>query len=477
MGTSVPTPSFGTTGFIAPSEADILAGVQGDINSAFGGDLNPALNTPQGQLASSQTAIIGNVNDTFLYFANQVDPAFAQGRMQDAIARIYFIERNPSQPTVVPCVCTGLSGVVIPENSKAIDAYGNIYVSTQAGTIEPTGSVTIIFANLIPGPIACPAGSLTQVYQIIPGWDTIVNPSDGVLGNNVESRAAFEERRRLSVAQNSVGSLPSVLGAVLNVDNVIDAFVMENATNSAASIGSVVLAPNSIYVAVVGGDATAVARAIWSRKAPGCSYNGNTAVIIQDTSPTYVPPYPTYTVLYEIPMPLQIIFAVSILNGPLVPSDGVTQIQNAIIAAMAGEDGGPRGKIGTELLASRFYAPIAALGTWAQIVSLEIGSTNASAAVAAGSIAANTLTVTQLYSGALAIGQTLVDVTGSIVAGTVITALGTGTGGVGTYTVSAPQTVGLELITAVATVAFKVAVNLNQVPSVTAANISVALSS
>ena len=35
--TSVPPPTFGPKGFIAPSEADILAGVQADINAAFGG--------------------------------------------------------------------------------------------------------------------------------------------------------------------------------------------------------------------------------------------------------------------------------------------------------------------------------------------------------------------------------------------------------------------------------------------------------
>ncbi|TIR78119.1 MAG: hypothetical protein E5X19_32455, partial [Mesorhizobium sp.] len=76
-----------------------------DINGAFGGVLNPALNTPQGQLASSETAVIDEVNSTFLYFTNQVDPAYATGRMQDAIARIYFIERNPAQPTVVQALC------------------------------------------------------------------------------------------------------------------------------------------------------------------------------------------------------------------------------------------------------------------------------------------------------------------------------------------------------------------------------------
>lgn len=65
-----------------------------------------------------------------------------------------------------------------------------------------------------------------------------------------------------------------------------------------------------------------------------------------------------------------------------------------------------------------------------------------------GSIAATTMTVTAVGTGALAIGMTI---TGSgVTSGTTITAYGTGTGGTGTYTVSASQTVASTTITTVA---------------------------
>ena len=65
-------------------------------------------------------------------------------------------------------------------------------------------------------------------------------------------------------------------------------------------------------------------------------------------------------------------------------------------------------------------------------------------AVVTGYISGTTLTVTAVASGNLAVGQVIsgfLSVT-SILAGTTITALGTGTGGVGTYTISASQTIG-----------------------------------
>jgi hypothetical protein len=62
-----------------------------------------------------------------------------------------------------------------------------------------------------------------------------------------------------------------------------------------------------------------------------------------------------------------------------------------------------------------------------------------SAATFTGSITTTTLTVTVMLSGTIAVGQALFG--DGIAQNTVITALGTGTGGIGTYTVSDSQTV------------------------------------
>lgn len=272
--TSVPPIQFTLTGLVLPEESAILAGVQADQNAAFGGNLNPALNTPQGQLATSESAIIANTNAVFAKFVNQVDPDTADGFMQDAIARIYFLNRQPGTPTAVQCVCSGAFGTLIPLNAQAVDTSGNIYLCTQAGTIEIGGTVTLSFAGAVDGPIACPANTLTKIYQAIPGWDSINNPSDGVVGSLVESRAAFEFRRKNSVAKNAAGSMPAIYAGVFAVPGVIDAYVTQNNTLSTALTGSTSfpVAPKSVYVAVVGGDAEAVATAIWENTNVGAQY-------------------------------------------------------------------------------------------------------------------------------------------------------------------------------------------------------------
>jgi len=376
--TSVPAVKFTQTGLVLPLESAILAGVVADINTAFGGGVNPALETPQGQIASSTTAIIGDANSTFANFVNQVNPDYADGFMQDAIGRIYFINRNPATYTTALCNCTGLVGTVIPIGAMASDSAGNRYLATAAGTIPAGGVVSLPFSCTVSGPKSCPAGSLAKIYKAIPGWDSITNPADGTLGSLVESRADFAYRRQQSVALNAQGSLASIYAAVFNVAGVLDVYAAENSTNAAVLVGATnfSLAPHSLYVAAVGGLSTDIAQAIWTKKDTGCDYNGNTSVTVTDTS-GYNAPFPTYAVKYQVPVSLPILFAVQITSSPSLPSNIVALVQAAIVAAFSGSDGGQRARIASTIFASRFYAPVALISSSVSIVSILIGKTTA----------------------------------------------------------------------------------------------------
>jgi hypothetical protein len=504
MSTNVPSPVLGPTGFIVPQESAILIGVQADYNAAFGGNLNPALNTPQGQLATSESAVIADANAQFLAITNGIDPAYASGRMQDAIGRIYFMTRIAAASTVVTATCNGLPGTILPIGAKAVDQAGNIYDATEVRTIPTpalfqgsisgsvltvtsmtsgviqsfqyvTGSTTsantiitaqtsgtpggagtytvnnsqsvgaaalrsigvgVTFACELTGPVACPVAQLDAIYQAIPGWDTIYNAVDGVLGNDVESRADFEFRRAASVAVNARGSYDAVLGAVLAVPNVLDAYVVGNGsgdtsgatingtisgfvlTNNSLTAGTVAigqtvtgagvaqgtyitngsdptwtvnisqsvgpeamvcaqggyqLAPHSIYVGVYGGSSTDIAAAILNKISPGCGFNGNTTVSVQDTTPPLASPYPTYHVTYNTLTPTAVVFTVSMLNNTQVPADAVAQIQASIIATFTGANGGQRARCGSVILHSSFYAGLFALGSWVQILEIQLG--------------------------------------------------------------------------------------------------------
>jgi uncharacterized phage protein gp47/JayE len=381
MSTNVPPIEFLATGLSVPAAGAVLDGVMADLQDAFGGQLNESLETPQGQLATSLSAIIGDKDSEFAKFVNQVNPDTANGFMQDAIGRIYFMSRIPGAPTAVALVCTGAAGTLIPVGAQAQDTSGNIYSSVEAGAIGVGGTVTLSFANIRNGPIAAPANTVTKIYRAITGWDAVNNPADGVIGRDVENRAEFEARRIASVALNAHGSLQSIYSAVLAVPNVIDAYVFENTTNSPINVGSTsyVLVPHSLYVAAVGGTPETVAQAIWLKKDVGCDTNGNTEVEVVDDS-GYSPPYPTYTIKYEQPTALPIFFAVQIRDSDSLPADIVNLVKAAIVATFTGQDGGTRVRIGSELLAAKFYPGIISIGPEVSLLSVLIGTSGPGAA-------------------------------------------------------------------------------------------------
>lgn len=371
---SVPQIQFTPAGLVLPTDAEILTGVQADIDSAFGGGLNPALETPQGQLASSEAAIIADKNAEFAYYVNQIDPDYSEGRFQDAIGRIYFLTRKPATPTSVQCTLTGLPGTVIPAGTLAQDIDGNTYACAGAVTILPSGQVTATFQNVVTGPIPCPANSLIQVYQAIPGWDAITNPAAGAVGTLVESRADFEYRRRNSVAANAHGSLPSIYAAVFELPDVLDVYATENPTNAPIEVGvtDYELVPHSLYVAVVGGQDQEIAEAIWRKKDLGCDYNGNTTVQVTDQA-GYNFPYPTYNVTFNRPDALPLKFRVQIANNPNLPFNVVDLVRAAVLARFNGTDGEGRERIGSNIYASRYYAPISAVSNRIVILSITLG--------------------------------------------------------------------------------------------------------
>lgn len=377
MPTNVPPISFTNIGITLPAESDIVSGVLADQNAAFGGDLNLSLETPQGQLATSTAAVIADKNSQIAFMANQTDPAYSSGRWQDGVGRIYFMTRIAGQGTVVVATCGGSAGVVIPSGAMAKDIAGNIYTSNADGIIETGGTVEISFTCSSLGPIACPSANLTTIYQSVPGWDSITNAAAGVLGRLAETRADFEYRRKNSVAVNAQGVVGAIRGAVMAVTGVTDTYVIENTTATAVAVGetSYSVAANSVYVAVVGGASADIARAIWLKKSAGCAMNGATTVTVYDTD--YDAPQPSYTIKYEIPSALPVLFAVSIQNNANLPANIATLIKAAIVAAFTGADGGTRARIGAQLVAGRFYSGVAATSPYVNILSILMGTATA----------------------------------------------------------------------------------------------------
>ncbi|QDH17395.1 hypothetical protein [Swingsia samuiensis] len=192
--------------------------------------------------------------------------------------------------------------------------------------------------------------------------------------NPNEGRADFEVRRANSVANNSVGQNGAILGKLLSLQGVNDAYVIDNPSNVPVTTRGVSLAPNSIYCCVSGGNPSDIALAIIQKKPPGCGFTGSNVVTIQDPAPVYNGNGPTYTVKYDPAVDTPIFFSVQIINAPSVPSSVEMLVKNAIKSAFQGNSNIPRPRIASSIIAGRYYSSVSNLGDWAQVEEITIGT-------------------------------------------------------------------------------------------------------
>lgn len=364
MKTNVPEIEITATGLKLPTELDILKGVLADFNTAFGGNLNLNLETPQGQLASSLAAIIADKNNQIAWLANQVHPDYAEGFMQDAIAKIYFLERKQATDSVVTCEFMGLAGTRIPKGFIVKDTLGNNWVLQQNISILAGGTVTGTLSAK--GSIPAKAHTVNQMYQTIVGLDRVDNPQDAIAGKLTESRAEFRDRRQRSVAINAHGTPQAVYANVFALDGVSDVYVVDNPKGEAVTLNGYRLKPHSIYVAVVGGNNQQIAKTILQYAGNGCDFNGNTNVTVYDDN--YSEPKPAYQVSFMRPVDLPIYFRVRVEQGAPIGYQDV--IKQAIIAAFNGDN---KARIGANIYAIRYVAPVVKAMPDAHILDVEIG--------------------------------------------------------------------------------------------------------
>jgi uncharacterized phage protein gp47/JayE len=328
--------------------------IRADWIAAFAEEGAPPLNvapeSPAGQLIDSEAVLVTAKDSEVLFVANNFNPETAEGIWQDALGKIYFQTRKINEPSVVPCVCTGLYGTVIPQGSMAQTDEGRVLISEETATIGADGTATVYFRARETGPILIGANTVNVIITTIPGWDTITNPTAGIPGRNIESRAEFEERRKKSVAMNAHGSAVALYSAVAAVAGVLDCVVLENETGAPVTKHGVEIAGHSVCVSVYGGDDGDIAEAIYLKKDGGCGTVGNTQ--ITHTARDYFNAVYTYNILRPTPTPVKITADVVLSDG--TPATIEDDIKEALISDFYGRN--PQTKNGRVSMASRVYA-------------------------------------------------------------------------------------------------------------------------
>ncbi len=163
-------------------------------------------------------------------------------------------------------------------------------------------------------PSPAPRG-INANFSSVSGWDAITNDTPARVGSQVESRIAFETRRRQSVARNGRNTDGAMKAALLETQGVTDAYVWSNRTRETVTIGTTLypVKPHSVFICVNGGNDTDIAETIFQYYNPGADMNGDTTFTVYDKE-NYSPPYPQYVMQWQRATPLSVIFPSTLIK-------------------------------------------------------------------------------------------------------------------------------------------------------------------
>ncbi|MDC9591128.1 baseplate J/gp47 family protein [Xenorhabdus sp. XENO-10] len=345
-------------GILAPPTQEVIDGWWRVLKSCLGDNLNTDMKTPQGQLVTSLTAIITDERNFFVNLLNSFDPRYADGVMQDALAYIYFLQRKRATKSVAEVTINGLANTVIPVGFQVTDDSGKTWGTQAEARIGDNGLVTVNVYCDVAGRVIASTGAINRMVKNINGVDSVINKTAAIVGRGEESRQEFELRRQESVAINAKNTNAATYGAVSNIKNVIDCYVIDNPSDATITVGvtDYPLIRNSIAVSVVGGDDNEIAKMIWIKAGSGCSFVGNTSVKYQDTiNFPYLPP--TYDIKFIRPTHVPIEFAITFEDKLRLTHQDKEAIKKSILDEFG--TGRGKGRIAKKLIASDYICAVA----------------------------------------------------------------------------------------------------------------------
>ncbi|WP_426577676.1 baseplate J/gp47 family protein [Xenorhabdus stockiae] len=358
----IPTLQITPQGILAPPAQEVIDGWWQVLKGCFGDNLNTDMNTPQGQLVTTLTAIITDERNFFIHLLNSFDPRYADGMMQDALGYIYFLQRKQATKSVAEITINGLVNAVIPVGFQVADNAGRTWSTQTEVTIGDDGLVTVhVYCDVI-GRIEATAESINRIVKAVAGVDSVINKQAAIVGKEAESRQEFELRRQQSVAVNAKNTNAATQGAVGNIKGVIDCYVIDNPSNETKTVGftNYPLIRNSIAVSVVGGDDNEIARHILSKAGSGCSFVGNNTVKYEDTENfPYMPP--RYEVTFIRPHHIPVEFIITFEDKLKLTHQDKEATRQAVMNEFT--TGRGKGRIAKKLIASDYICVVAQAAT------------------------------------------------------------------------------------------------------------------
>ncbi len=262
----------------------------------YGSDINLEQNSPDGQRINIDAQAIQDIKELIVSVYNSFNPDVAVGRSLDARCAINNIFRKSATYTytnisIIVSEALNLVGLddtttdtpasEIPSSVYTIkDDAENEFVLVDSQSFVAAGTYSVSFRAKNIGQVITTINTITTPINIVRGIVSVNNPSSATItGTDEETDAALRVRRQALISLYSQGFKDSMLAGLLSINEVQDAKVYENTTNSTDSDG---IPAHSYWIIVLGGSDEDVAEMIYEKRSGGTGMKGSESVNVEE---------------------------------------------------------------------------------------------------------------------------------------------------------------------------------------------------
>lgn len=243
----------------------------------------------------------------------------AEGSALDDLVSLAGITRSSATYSSVTLTLGGVPGTIVPAGSSSKDSLGTLWVHDADVTIP--GDTTA--KPQVTGPVRGLATTIDTINTAVSGWLTVSNTLDASEGLAVESDAKLRQKYKLAFHLGLGASADAIRAALIRLDAVTEALVIENRGFETDSDGR---PPKSYECVVRGGDDQEIVDTIWLAGPAGIETFGSESGTSVDGHGD------GQTVNFSRPTEVSIYVRVDIETEEGFPDDGADLVRDEILA-------------------------------------------------------------------------------------------------------------------------------------------------
>lgn len=318
------------SGFKRKMYSDLITDLETEARSRFGQNVNTSALSPLGILLRIFAYFLSLLWMDTENVYNSAYIGTAEGTSLDRLGPYVGATRGTETWATGTVSIVGDASYTLPAGFRVGTAADTVFETTADAVLDANGQGSAPIRALEAGKKGnVGAGEITQIINPNPSITSVTNDAATAGGQDTETDEEFREKFRSSVAGGGAASVPAITGALLRLDGVRAATVIENYSMNPDAGGR---PPKSFQAYVLGGDRQLIADTIFNIKAGGIESFGDETVTVLDIAGT------EHDVSFSYSTEVPISVRVDVTTNDEFPSDGADRIRSAIIKIIGGVD-------------------------------------------------------------------------------------------------------------------------------------------